>query len=536
MKLKVNGQAVECREGDTLFEVATNLGIEVPTMCHLPGCSTNSSCMICTVWDNKSGKLIPSCSHPAGEAMDIETDNDKVFEFRRNTLEMLLSEHLGDCEAPCQRVCPAHMDIPQMIRHGHDGDWLAAWKVVLADLPYPSILARQCHAPCEGGCRRNVYDDTVAISDLVRTVSDWRLAMLFPNDVPSTVLKPMELDPKALIACHQKEDTAEASTIAIVGAGPAGLAVAWRLVQEGLNVVIHVKGDRPGGSLSAQGEEGLASWVLEREIAYLQLLGVEFRTGFKLDTPAQFESLRQEFGAVVLATGKTGRDDLASIGLDEPLKANAKTWQTSSDGVFVCGEINQKPKKLVQVAVQAKQCAWMVARFARSQELVPPPDLYNSVIGRLKEGEIEGFVQLSNRENRVLAEGKDTLEEVLREAERCMHCDCRAKLDCKLRLYSDRYKVRKNRFSPDERPTFEQEYQGGDVIFESGKCVKCGICIDVSQHHEEPVGLAFTGRGYDVRTGAGLGKAINDGLQTASEDAVSGCPTGALAFNKGKPV
>ena len=110
----INNQEVTINKNSTVLDAAGKLNIHIPTLCHLNGHQPYTACMICVVHEVKSDTLIPACSVMVEQGMHIETDNEKVIQARKNTLDMLLSEHIGDCQAMCQRACPAHMNIPQM--------------------------------------------------------------------------------------------------------------------------------------------------------------------------------------------------------------------------------------------------------------------------------------------------------------------------------------------------------------------------------------------------------------------------------------
>ena len=116
INLIINNQRVSVIDDSTVLSAAETLGIAIPTLCHVNGYKPNTSCMICVVHELKTDSLIPACFMPVKEGMHIDTSNEKVREARKDTLELLLSEHVGDCEAPCQRACPANMNIPLMIR------------------------------------------------------------------------------------------------------------------------------------------------------------------------------------------------------------------------------------------------------------------------------------------------------------------------------------------------------------------------------------------------------------------------------------
>ena len=84
----------------------------------------------------------------------VETDCDEVRRHRKTALELLLSDHLGDCVAPCENVCPAHLDIPRMNRLIAEGKMREAAEVVKETIPLPAVLGRICPTPCEARCRR----------------------------------------------------------------------------------------------------------------------------------------------------------------------------------------------------------------------------------------------------------------------------------------------------------------------------------------------------------------------------------------------
>jgi NADPH-dependent glutamate synthase beta subunit-like oxidoreductase len=110
--------------------------------------------MVCVVEDTARGRLLPACAAKAEAGMVIETDSETVHNARRAVLELLLSEHQGDCEAPCERACPAGLNIPLMLRCLMRGDQEAAQALARRALVLPATLGRVCTAPCEAGCRR----------------------------------------------------------------------------------------------------------------------------------------------------------------------------------------------------------------------------------------------------------------------------------------------------------------------------------------------------------------------------------------------
>jgi NADH dehydrogenase/NADH:ubiquinone oxidoreductase subunit G len=102
-----------------------------------------------------------------------------------------------------------------------------------------------------------------------------------------------------------------------------------------------------------------------------------------------------------------------------------------------------------------------------------------------------------------------------------------------LQHYAQVYSADASRFRT-ERKRFEQQPQPGGIIFEPGKCILCGICVKLTEMAAEPLGLAFIGRGFDVRVSAPFNRDIEAGLQKVATECVEHCPTGALVFAEKK--
>jgi ferredoxin len=171
LKLKIDNKEITVKEGTTVLHAAESAGIEIPSMCFMEGYSNHPSCMVCLVKDNNSGQLYPSCATRVVEGMEIISNDEEVHEARREALELLLSDHVGDCEAPCRYGCPAFMNIPLMNRLIGNGRFEEAIKVVKDHIALPLVLGYICPAPCEKVCRRKPIDDTVSICQLKKYVA-----------------------------------------------------------------------------------------------------------------------------------------------------------------------------------------------------------------------------------------------------------------------------------------------------------------------------------------------------------------------------
>ena len=96
MQMFLDGNPVPVEPGDKILDVARRAGIDIPSLCRLPGLEPPStSCLVCLV--KLDGKFVPSCAIPAKEGMDIESETEEVQTMRRTALELLLSDHISHC-------------------------------------------------------------------------------------------------------------------------------------------------------------------------------------------------------------------------------------------------------------------------------------------------------------------------------------------------------------------------------------------------------------------------------------------------------
>src|SRR5512135_533649 len=114
LSITIDGRQVEVPPGGSVLAAARRLGVDIPTLCYLEKCGPLNTCQVCLVKIN--GRLVPSCGTQAQPGMVVESETDEVHEARRTALELLFSDHVGDCLAPCNHLCPLGMNIPVMIR------------------------------------------------------------------------------------------------------------------------------------------------------------------------------------------------------------------------------------------------------------------------------------------------------------------------------------------------------------------------------------------------------------------------------------
>lgn len=523
--ITIDGRPVEVQPGESVLAAARKLAIDIPTLCYLEKCGPLNSCQVCLVKTN--GKLVSSCGTKVAPGMAIESETEEVHEARRTALELLFSDHVGDCLSPCHRLCPLMLNIPVMLRHIQAARLYEATIAVRQALPLAGVLGRLCHHPCEQGCRRGSWDDPAAIRDMERFVADHDLKSAEPYLPP------------------RKPDSGK--SVVVIGAGPTGLAAAYYLTREGHRVIVCDRGQEAGGSLRDVPENLLPAAVREAEIATLKRLGVEFKFGVELGQQVTAEGLTRGFDAILLTVGELGNEDAGKLGVavvGKSLKADPNTCQTPLAKVFAAGSCVRAQKQLVKAMAEGRAAAACVHRFLTGQPARRPEKPFTSLMGRLDPGELKAFILASKAGASVSPCDRcagHTKAEAATEASRCLHCDCASSGNCVLQHYAQVYGAEAGRFRT-ERRTYEQQVQPGGIIFEPGKCILCGICVKLTEMAAQPLGLTFIGRGFDVRVATPFDQTIEAGLQKVAAECVEHCPTGALVFAeskiaaKGQPV
>src|SRR3972149_9175847 len=144
----------------------------MPAACDREGHDPNTACMCCLVRVEGRAAPVPSCATIAEDGMRVACETEELHQLRRTGLELLLSDHIGDCHAPCQNACPAKMDIPNMMQHVAEGRYREAIATIKSDVAMPATLGRVCPGVCERACHRRVLDQPVAICQVKRFVDD----------------------------------------------------------------------------------------------------------------------------------------------------------------------------------------------------------------------------------------------------------------------------------------------------------------------------------------------------------------------------
>ena len=202
-----------------------------------------------------------------------------------------IAEHcMGEETASCVATCPMHTNVKEYVRLIREGKGEEAIKVIRDQLFLPGTLGRICAHPCEGKCKWNEGKSPMAIASLKRYAADH-----------------FDREEDWNFSCKDENG----KKVAVIGAGPSGLQAALELKKEGCQVTVFEKMPVRGGMLRI----GIPAYrlprtILEREISYLDRLGVKFELNCEIGKNKPFSEILENFDSVIVAVGKQqGRVD-----------------------------------------------------------------------------------------------------------------------------------------------------------------------------------------------------------------------------------
>lgn len=200
--------------------------------------------------------------------------------------------------SPCKTECPAHVSVQGYIKLASQGRYKEALELIKHENPFPAVCGRICPRKCESACTRGDIDEPVAIDEIKKFIAE----------------KDLNLDTRYVPKLRHEYG----NKIAVIGAGPSGLACAYYLAIDGYKVTVFEKQKALGGMLTL----GIPSYRLEKdvinaEIDILRELGVEFKTGIEVGNNISLADLRsQGYQAFYLAIGAQAGRKLGIEGED----------------------------------------------------------------------------------------------------------------------------------------------------------------------------------------------------------------------------
>ena len=280
VKITVNGKEYSANTEKTLLDNILDNGIYLPHLCHNKELESYGGCGLCLVEVEGIRKPLRACSTSVTAGMVVKTTTPELEKSRKASLSLIMSDHSGDCKAPCFMACPTHQDIQGYVGLIANGKEREALELIKKDNPLPASIGRVCPHPCEEKCRRKHLEGAVSICALKRFAAD-----SCEDYIPE---------------CAEYNG----KNIAVVGGGPAGLSCAYFLALKGDKVKIFESEAKAGGML----RYGIPFYrlpenVLDKEIENIVAMGVEIEYGKKLGKNFTIASLKNEYDAVFVAIG-----------------------------------------------------------------------------------------------------------------------------------------------------------------------------------------------------------------------------------------
>ena len=267
---------------------AANLFDGGPKECSI-GCigfgTCAKSCPFGAITMDKDNLPVFDMKKCTGCGICVEVCPKNIIRLTSETLRILHLYRVDECTSPCQRACPAGIDIREYISKISEKDYAGALKIIKERNPFPLSCGRVCPHPCEDVCRQTIVCDAVNINHMKRFVADIEL-------------KKMTRERPFIAAATEKK-------VAIIGGGPAGLSAAYYLARLGHSPTIFEGMPKLGGMLRyGIPEYRLPKETLDFEIDGILELGVEVKNNIWFGKDITIDSLKNDgYESIYIGTG-----------------------------------------------------------------------------------------------------------------------------------------------------------------------------------------------------------------------------------------
>ena len=231
----------------------------------------------------KIGRDLPKTRDPKERVKDYK----EFYVPHSEELTKKQASRCMDCGVPfCHKGCPLGNIIPDFNDAVHNDDWNRATDLLLETNNFPEFTGRICPAPCEGACVLGINKPPVAIEHIEKSIIE-------------KAFESGKIQPKPPIK-------RKLSSVAVIGSGPAGLAAADQLNKAGYQVTVFERDEKIGGLLRfGIPDFKLEKWVVERRVNLLRAEGILFKTNIEVGVEISTNDLKNQFTAILLATGAT---------------------------------------------------------------------------------------------------------------------------------------------------------------------------------------------------------------------------------------
>ena len=231
----------------------------------------------------KIGRDLPKTRDPKERVKDYK----EFYVPHSEELTKKQASRCMDCGVPfCHKGCPLGNIIPDFNDAVHNDDWNRATDLLLETNNFPEFTGRICPAPCEGACVLGINKSPVAIEHIEKSIIEkaFESGKIQPNPPIKRKI----------------------SSVAVIGSGPAGLAAADQLNKAGYQVTVFERDEKIGGLLRfGIPDFKLEKWVVERRVNLLMAEGITFKTNIEVGVDLSTSDLKNQFTAILLATGAT---------------------------------------------------------------------------------------------------------------------------------------------------------------------------------------------------------------------------------------